>query len=74
MRIDCERYKREFQATITGPWNCVVNRDIHLLKAHSCSSSNCVGNVHLVVVVLCYLSYIIHLHQASSAIMSILSF
>ena len=32
---------------ITGPWNCVVYRDIHLLKANSCSlsfTSNCVGN------------------------------
>ena len=26
-------------AAITGPWNCVVYRDIRLLKAHSCSSS-----------------------------------
>ena len=33
-------------AAITGPWNCVVYRDIRLLKAHSCSSfsSNCVGD------------------------------
>ena len=34
-------------ATITGPWNCVLYRDIHLLKAHSRSrnfSSNCVGD------------------------------
>ena len=34
-------------AAITGPWNCVVNRDIHLLKDNSCSrsfSSNCVGD------------------------------
>ena len=23
-------------AAITGPWNCVVYRDIRLLKAHSC--------------------------------------
>ena len=33
-------------AAITGPWNCVVYRDICLLKAHSCShcfTSNCVG-------------------------------
>ena len=33
-------------AAITGPWNCVVYRDIGLLKAHSCSSSfssNCVA-------------------------------
>ena len=33
-------------AAITGPWNCVVYRDIRLLKVHSCSrssSSNCVG-------------------------------
>ena len=35
-------------APITGPWNCVVYRDIRPLKAHSSSrrfSSNCVGNV-----------------------------
>ena len=34
-------------AAITGPWNCVVYRDIRLLKARSCScrfSSNCVGD------------------------------
>ena len=34
-------------ADITGPWNCVVYRDIRLLKAHSCShrfSSNCMGD------------------------------
>ena len=34
-------------AAITGPWNCVLCRDILLLKAHSCSrrfSSNCVGD------------------------------
>ena len=34
-------------AVITGPWNCVVYRDIRLLKANSCSrhfSSNCVGD------------------------------
>ena len=34
-------------AAITGPWNCVVYRDIRLLKAHPCSSSfssNCVGD------------------------------
>ena len=43
-RIDRQRYEREFQfkqlcsrvAAITGPWNCVVYRDIRLLKAHSC--------------------------------------
>ena len=35
-------------AAITGPWNCVLYRDILLLKAHSCNrrfSSNCVGDV-----------------------------
>ena len=35
-------------AAITGPCNCVVYRDIRLLKADSCSrrfSSNCVGDV-----------------------------
>ena len=34
-------------APITGPWKCVVYRDIRLLKAHSNSgrfSSNCVGD------------------------------
>ena len=34
-------------AAITGPWNCVLYRDILLLKAHLCScrfSSNCVGD------------------------------
>ena len=34
-------------APITGPWKCVVYRDIRLLKAHSSSrrfSSNCVGD------------------------------
>ena len=46
-------------AAITGPLNCVVYRDIRLLKANSCShrfSSNCVGDVApkvLVGVVLC---------------------
>ena len=35
-------------AAINGPWNCVLYRDIRLLKAHLCShrfSSNCVGYV-----------------------------
>ena len=34
-------------AAITGPWNCVVYRDTHLLKVNSCSrsfSNNCVGD------------------------------
>ena len=34
-------------AAIAGPWNCVVDRDIRLLKAYPCCrgfSSNCVGD------------------------------
>ena len=34
-------------AALTGPWNCVVYRDIRLLKAHLCNrhfSSNYVGD------------------------------
>ena len=33
-------------AAIAGPWNCFVDRDIRLLKAHLCCrsfSSNCMG-------------------------------
>ena len=56
MLIDRERYEREFHcfkqlcspvAAITGPWNCILYRDILLLKAYSCSrrfSSNCVAD------------------------------
>ena len=55
MQIDRERTNMSLNfkqlcspvAAITGPWNCVVYRDICLLKAHSCShrfSSNCVGD------------------------------
>ena len=44
------RFKQQLYsvAVIAGPWNCVVDRDIRLLKAHSCCRSffrNSVGDV-----------------------------
>ena len=59
-------------AAITGPWNCVVYRNIHLLKAHLCShsfSSKCMGDAapkhfsHCGFVLL----YVIPLREALSA-------
>ena len=39
---------KQLCSPVAGPYNCVIYRDIRLLKAHSCSrrfSSNCVGDV-----------------------------
>ena len=60
-------------AAITGPWNCVVYRDIRLLKAHPCriASPAIAWAMQLpnvpVGVVLCQLTYVIPLHEAICA-------
>ena len=54
MHIRCSDTNMSFKqlcspvAAITGPWKCIVYRDIRHLKANSCSrrfSSYCVGDV-----------------------------
>ena len=57
-------------AAITGPWNCVVYRDIRLLKAHSrrvASQAIAWAMQLLVGVVLCQLTYVIPLREAICA-------
>ena len=46
-------------AAITGPWNCVVYRDIRLLKAHSCrvASPAIAWAMQLLVGVVLYVIY-----------------
>ena len=63
-------FKKQLCSPVAAPWNCVVDRDIHLLKAHSCCrsfSSNCVQDAapksssgygfELTIIILCHLSY-----------------